>query len=250
VDVSNHRRGDDVVAREAGAMKYATVVSMVGALLVTAVAGSLRAQVAPPTTDAGSLRLVISVDERMLTVVEGGDTLLRVPVGVARGDRLVYGGRTWAFRLPPGERRVVRKLVEPVWTPPDWHYAETARDYGLRLAWLGARGVSLRNGAQLVIRNGVAGLIRPGEGFGELPLDEHIVFDGTLFIPPLGTLNRRVAGDLGAYALDLGDGYLIHGTSDPSSIGEASTHGCIRVRDDDLRWLYDNVAPGTRVLVR
>jgi hypothetical protein len=169
---------------------------------------------------------------------------------VATGNFLVYGGRTWAFRLPLGERRVVRKLVAPVWTPPDWHYAETARDHGLRLAWLTARGVTLRNGNRLAIRNGRVGLVQPGEGFGALPVDEHIVFDGTLFIPPLGTANRRISGDLGAYALDLGDGYLIHGTSDSSSIGEASTHGCIRVGDDDLRWLYENVTPGTRVLVR
>ena len=30
--------------------------------------------------------------------------------------------------------------------------------------------------------------------FRSLPVDEHIVFDSTLFIPPLGTQNRRAVG--------------------------------------------------------
>jgi lipoprotein-anchoring transpeptidase ErfK/SrfK len=111
-------------------------------------------------------------------------------------------------------------------------------------------GFTLRSGARLEIRNNSVGIVHPESVFAELPVDEHIVFEGRLFIPPLGTLNRRVEGNLGSYALDLGGGYLIHGTTNQASIGEASTHGCIRVRDDDLQWLFENVPLGTRILVR
>jgi hypothetical protein len=144
----------------------------------------------------------------------------------------------------------MRKVADPVWTPPDWHYAETAREYGLRLSRLNRSGTELRNGAHLVIRNNVVGIIVPGEEFAALPIDEHIVFDGRLFIPPVWTRNRQISGQLGRFALDLGQGYLIHGTPDEESIGLAVTHGCIRVRDDDLAWLYKNISVGTRVVIR
>jgi lipoprotein-anchoring transpeptidase ErfK/SrfK len=75
------------------------------------------------------------------------------------------------------------------------------------------------------------------------------VFDGTLYIPPLGTVNRRVSGELGPFALDLGDGYLIHGTPDPASIGRAITHGCIRLSDEDIAWMYRFIPEGAPVYI-
>jgi lipoprotein-anchoring transpeptidase ErfK/SrfK len=82
-----------------------------------------------------------------------------------------------------------------------------------------------------------------------LPDDEEIVFDGTLFVPPFGTANRRIAGELGRYKLDLGDGYLLHGTRDADSVGGASTHGCLRLRADNLELLYRGVPVGTDVYI-
>ena len=144
----------------------------------------------------------------------------------------------------------MRKLVDPVWTPPDWHYAEAALDNGLRLVRMPRDGVSLDKRTRLVVRHGVVGLSARGAPFAELPIDEHLVFGDALFIPPLGTRNRRVAGELGKYALDLGDGYLIHGTTNASTVGQASTHGCIRMRDDDLAWMFANVPRGARISIQ
>ena len=79
---------------------------------------------------------------------------------------------------------------------------------------------------------------------------QEVVINGILFVPPLGTENRRVRGELGAYKLDLGDGYLLHGTPDQGSIGLAVTHGCIRVPDEALRTLFERVPVGARVLIR
>jgi hypothetical protein len=89
---------------------------------------------------------------------------------------------------------------------------------------------------------------REGE-FDALPVDEHIVFDSTLFIPPLATHNRRLLGALGPFALDLGNGFLLHGTPDPRTVGTATTHGCIRLLDADIAWLYENVPVGAIVHV-
>ncbi|MDI6638838.1 MAG: L,D-transpeptidase family protein [Bacillota bacterium] len=42
-------------------------------------------------------------------------------------------------------------------------------------------------------------------------------------------------------------GYGIHGTNNPASIGKAVSLGCIRMRDEDARELYDIVPVGTQV---
>lgn len=213
------------------------------------VSRTLAAQRASQLFDKSRLRLVVSLNERVLSALVGKDTVFHAPVGVATGLRLVYAGRSWRFRTPRGTRRVLRKTENPVWTPPDWHYAETAYNHRLRLAKLPSKGVSLSTGAKLVIRDSVVGIIYPGRKFAMLPTDEHLVFDGRVFIPPVGTLNRRVSESLGEYALDLGGGYLIHATSNQASIGEASSHGCIRMRQEDIEWLFDNVPVGARVVI-
>ena len=197
----------------------------------------------------GQLHLDIYIAQRKLVLVDGRDTILTTPVAVASGLTLHYAGRAWTFRTPKGERQVLRKAVDPVWTPPDWHYAETAAEYHLRLVRLPAGGVRISRGRRLVVRDGRVGVVQPDEEFRPLRSDEHIVFDGQLFIPPYGTDNRRVTGELGPYALDLGDGYMIHGSIDEAAFGQARTHGCIRVNDDDLRWLFENVPVGTRVRI-
>ena len=50
-------------------------------------------------------------------------------------------------------------------------------------------------------------------------------------VPPQNSPRRDVKGHLGKYALSLGEGILIHGTDDASSIGRRVSHGCIRVPD-------------------
>ena len=60
---------------------------------------------------------------------------------------------------------------------------------------------------------------------------------------------------LGAAALYLFQGqkdtlYRIHGTNAPSSIGTASSSGCIRMRNEDIQHLYSKVNNGTKVIVR
>jgi hypothetical protein len=188
----------------------------------------------------------------MLHVIRGSaDTLHSATIAVASGTTLEYGGKTWTFKTPRGERRVLRKVTQPVWSPPDWLYAEVASAYGLKMQRLTAgSSVRLQYGYRLTVRNGVVGVVTPDtKEFTPLPVDEHIIFNSTLFIPPFGTHNRRVPGELGPFALDMGNGYLIHGTPDQTSIGKAVTHGCIRLADEDITWMYENVPVGTPVVI-
>jgi lipoprotein-anchoring transpeptidase ErfK/SrfK len=55
---------------------------------------------------------------------------------------------------------------------------------------------------------------------------------------------------LGARALYLGHtDYRIHGTNDPTSIGQRVSSGCIRLRNEDVIDLYSHVDIGTKVVV-
>jgi len=199
---------------------------------------------------AEGLRVVVSLGDRVLRVLDGDDTVHVASVAVASDTTLEFDGRRWTFSTPRGRRVVLGKKDNPVWTPPDWHYAEVARDRGLRLATLSARRATvLADGRRLVVREGRVGLVSPGTGFEPLPADEEIIFDGTLYAPPFGTQNRRIPGELGRHLLDMGDGYLLHGTPYTDSIGTASTHGCVRLLDADIAWLYEHVPVGTPVFI-
>jgi hypothetical protein len=198
---------------------------------------------------ASGYRIVVDIFAHQLYVIDGGDTLHAAPVATAMNATLSYGGRSWRFETPRGVRKVLSKDVDPVWTPPEWHYAEVALEHQLKLRTL-QRGqtVRLRDGTRLTTRGDEVGIIAPGEKeFVPLVLDEHVVFDNTLFIPPAGTKHRSIQGELGHFRLALGDGYQLHGTPYANSIGAAVTHGCIRLRDEDVEWLYDNVPVGSKV---
>lgn len=78
--------------------------------------------------------------------------------------------------------------------------------------------------------------------------------------PPSEMLKRRpdlptfmaggIDNPLGARALYLGSSlYRIHGTNEPSTIGQAVSSGCIRMRNEDVTDLYERVRVGTHVVV-
>jgi len=197
---------------------------------------------------ARGFRIVISLDDRALWVLRDNDTIRTADVGVASGLTLDYAGRKWTFRTPRGKHTVIGSKVAPFWTPPDWAYAETAHQNKLKLAWLSAGNpVTLSDGRRLTVRDGAVGVLFRDGVFVALPRDEHIVFEWTLYVPPYGTINRQLKGQLGPYALDLGGGYLLHGGPVGDSL--APTHGCIRLSDGDLEWLYTNVEKGTPVYI-
>ena len=200
-------------------------------------------------TKASGFRLVVSLQDRHLWAIIGKDTVLSAPAAVAKGTTLEYGKVRMEIRDAARNAHRARKRSGSVWQPPEWLYAETAQENDLKLGHIYAgKPIKLDDGRKLTIMNGVVGVIDSGT-FAELPTDEHIVFDKTLYIPPLGSKNRKVEGELGKYRLNLGDGYLLHGTPYKESIGLAATHGCVRLRDEDIEWLYEHVKVGTKVYI-
>jgi len=199
--------------------------------------------------ESSGFRVIVSLQDRHLWVVSDEDTLLSAPAAVAKGTTLNFSGREYTFDTPRGLRHVLSKDADPIWNPPDWLYDETAKENGLKVAHIPSTGyIKASDGRKITIQDNKVGVIDE-EGFAAFPTNLHIIVGNTLYVPPLGTDNRRVAGTLGKYKLNLGDGYMLHGTPDQNSIGLAATHGCVRLRDEDIEWLYENVPVGTKVYI-
>jgi hypothetical protein len=195
------------------------------------------------------LSIRVDVARRRLAVMGGRDTVCTMRVAVAPPHELQYAGRRWRFATPIGKRVVRSRRPNPVWVPPDWHYAEVARSHRLALRRLPRVPLPVSGGRRLVVRDSMVAVVSPSGRIASLPPDEHLVFGDTLFIPPVGSVNRRVAGALGAYALDLGHGILMHGTPPDEPLQDVRTHGCIRLDAADLEWLYHHTAVGMLVTI-
>jgi len=63
------------------------------------------------------------------------------------------------------------------------------------------------------------------------------------FVPP------GVDNPMGLYAIYIGKLYAIHGTNANFGIGLRVSQGCIRLRNDDIEWLFNRVREGERVQI-
>ena len=138
---------------------------------------------------------VIDTFGNRLRVYRGDEMLHEAVCSTGTGIVLVdpRSSRTWVFDSPVGERRVRRKVEDPVWSKPDWAFIE----------------------------------------------------DG--YLPPADPSERIDTFSLGDYALYMGDGYIIHGTLFQTLLGQGVTHGCVRLGDKDLEYVYQAIPVGARV---
>lgn len=194
--------------------------------------------------EATGRRIVVSVYDRMLWLIDGRDTLLAAPAGVGMGVITRPSGRVYDWATPRGRRTVLGKEENPLWVPPDWHYEGMAD----RVRQFPPAGIPLGDGSRVVRRGEQIGYLRDGR-FESITPGTPLQFNGTLYIPPFGTEHRRIPDVLGKFKLDTGNAILIHGTNDPLAVGFWGTHGCVRLFDDDIAFLYENVPVGTAVYV-
>ena len=78
--------------------------------------------------------------------------------------------------------------------------------------------------------------------------DWSFIEDG-LPIPSANDPSRWETGTLGAYKLEIGDGFMIHGTIYKRRMGMSVTHGCIRLLDEDLEVVYKTMEVGSKVYI-
>ena len=208
---------------------------------------------ASPETPGDRPYLVVSIEDHRLWFKRRDSVLFTAPVATGSGKVLDRGrGGSWRFETPRGRLIVQGKETDPQWVPPDWHYVEQARRRGLGLRKLErGQSIPLADGAVItvlgneVVRKEANGRIRPytvTEG-------REIVVNSNLIIPPFGTAQRRYPGVLGTHRLLLGDGYALHGTNRPETVGRSVSHGCVRLRNEDIARLHEIVPVGTPVYI-
>jgi lipoprotein-anchoring transpeptidase ErfK/SrfK len=203
-------------------------------------------------TAAGGTKILVSTEDRWLWLVAGRDTLMSVSVAIGMGKEFEFEGKRFWFETPRSQRTVIAKAEDPRWTVPEWHYMERAKALGFQLVRLekGTKHLLDDDTFLMTIGDNVGRLNEFGN-FWAFPPGMEIIFDGKVFVPPMGTQQRAVPDALGPFKLDTGDGYLIHGTNvfNEESIGDAVSHGCVRMSNDDLVRLYPMVPVGTKVFI-
>lgn len=219
-------------------------------------ADSLRTELAEsaPPADANAPYIVVSIADRRVWYKQGDSVLFTAPVATGSGRQMVVKGstRVMRFETPRGRLVVQRRDSAPAWIPPDWHYQEQANKRGLGLVQL-VRGVpiKLKDGSSITVQGN--DVVRLGSDGSARPLSasdgREIVADGRIVIPPFGTNQRKYPDVLGTRRLYLGDGYALHGTNNPKSVGQAVSHGCVRLRNEDIETLYNQVSVGTAVYI-
>ena len=214
--------------------------------------------------------IIVSTTENKVYVRNNKRTVFKAVCSTGKHTTLVHGTRTLVFRTPIGKFRVLSKQENPIWIPPDWHYIENARKNGMRIVrlnpgqyidadtgaaakqigggvwgWIGESGgpqrvLKVKNNTVVEVSNGVE---------RELPPGSMIRAGNALVIPPIGTPQRKFEKVLGAYRLDLGDGYALHGTQATKHLGQSVSHGCVRLGDADIATLYKMANVGDEVII-
>ena len=220
------------------------------------VSDSLQTMLATePDSTSTKPYIVVSIEDRRLWYRFGDTTLYTTQVAVGSGKTLVQKRGTrqeFKFDTPRGRLVVQSKEMDPVWVPPDWHYVEQAKKKGLGILPLD-RKKAVPVGDGTVIQVDGNDVVRKHPDGVEVPLEakegHEITAGGNIIVPPYGTNQRKYKGTLGGHRLNMGDGYALHGTDEPLSIGKAVSHGCVRLRNEDIAYLYSVVPVGTAVFI-
>ena len=184
--------------------------------------------------------ITVSTAENHVYARRNGQLVFDAVCSTGKNTTLTEGGRTMVFRTPIGRFHIISKEENPKWVPPDWHYVEEARNNGLGVVRLNRGdcvGDVCAHGSEVTV-DGV-----PVEG-GQV-----IVRGGAVIIPPVGTSAREFPDVLGTNRLNLGDGYALHGTQAVKQLGQSVSHGCVRLRNEDIARLYQMASVGDEVII-
>ncbi len=199
--------------------------------------------------------IVVSIEDHRLWYKQGNSVLFTALVATGSGKVLEGngGGSQWKFETPRGRLVVQAKEEDPAWIPPDWHFVEQARKRGLGIVRLNRGQTIAANDGSMITVSGTEVVKRYADG-REVPVGaagegREIVAGGNIVIPPFGSTQRKYKGVLGTHRLVMGDGYALHGTDKPESVGRSVSHGCVRLLNADIARLYGMVAVGTPVFI-
>lgn len=161
----------------------------------------------------------------MIHTVKPGETLSTISADYRVSLHSLYAANPGIGHLFVGQKLQIPGIPKPSTIP-----------YTIQIS-VGKRKLSLyQNGRLLKIYP-----IAVGKMLNNTPTGDFVI------------VNRQMnpGGPYGVLWLSLSkQGYGIHGTNDPSSIGKAVSHGCVRMYNRDVLQLADIVSNGTRVRIQ
>ena len=160
----------------------------------------------------------------MLHIVKRGETLSIISANYRVSLRRLHAANPGVGQLHVGQKIQIPGLPEPSTIP-----------FSIQIS-VGKRRLTLYKNGRLVKIFPIA----VGKMLTNTPIGEFVI------------VNREYnpGGPFGVLWLSLSkQGYGIHGTNDPSSIGKGVSHGCVRMFNRDVLQLADMVPNGTRVTI-
>ena len=95
--------------------------------LAAPLAAQMDSEGLPPEAPRTGTIITIDVSTNQAYLFRDGQ-LVRKSAAATGSDKVLRKGRqVWWFRTPRGKHTVVRKIVDPVWTKPDWAFVEEGR---------------------------------------------------------------------------------------------------------------------------
>lgn len=161
----------------------------------------------------------------MIHTVLPGDTLAAISANYRVSIPRLYAANPGFRHLYPGQKLIIPGLPEPSSIP-----------YLIK--------VSVNKRKLTVYRNGRFVKLYPiavGKMLTKTPIGKYVI------------VNRQYnpGGPYGVMWMSLSKaGYGIHGTDNPASIGNAVSHGCIRMFNRDVLQLAEMVPNGTTVIIQ
>lgn len=248
-----------ITVSDAGKLRRVRAIDMMIAERVDQQLEAIQKEMSEKSTKVTQLQSEVSTTDKAIEEAHDGDFVITVStsenkVYARRNGQLVFeaicstgsnatlqaGGRIMIFRTPIGRFRIKSREENPFWVPPDWHYIEEAQKSRLEVVRLD-RGQCIDDvcaSGNDVFASGAA--VEPGQV---------LVRGGAVIIPPVGTRARQFPDVLGTHRLNLGDGYALHGTQQVRQLGRSVSHGCVRLRNEDIAQLYAMAKVGDEVII-
>jgi L,D-transpeptidase YbiS len=99
----------------------------VAAMLATPLAAQMDTEGLPPEAPRIGTIITVDVSTNQAYLFRDGQ-LVRKSAAATGTDKVLRKGRkVWWFRTPRGRHSIVRKVVDPVWTKPDWAFVEEGK---------------------------------------------------------------------------------------------------------------------------